>query len=227
MPQQQHRNGESSGDEFEAINDSLDIQGKIVGSSDSNPLLKQTNLGLGKYDEDYKWQQIRSYRKGLYAWVAFGRALSERKVYETKMKLGEEGYNAYYDDVDDDVKQWKPFDEAVSVDLEDEDERPDRDVSSDTGWSWNPSKVSRWTAIRARGEYIWKRLGDPKQILTDEQFSAVATKTGVVDEWQPLFWEIVAGRHEMSRSDGAELLRDALTGVREYRDGVEEEESIL
>lgn len=210
MPQQQHKNGESAAggqSDYQDVRDNLDIQARIISSSSSNPLLRETNLGLGKYDDSYKWQQIRSYRKGLYAWIAFGRTLSERKVYETKLKLGEEGYNAIYDNVDSDVKQFDAFDES--------------------DWSWDAEETSRWTAVRARGEWIWTRLGEPNEVISDEQFAALANKTGVVDEWQPLFWELVAGRHEMSRSEGAELLRDALTGVNEYRGEAQEEESLL
>jgi hypothetical protein len=55
----------------------------------------------------------------------------------------------------------------------------------------------------------------------------VQQKTGIVDDWLPMFWELVAGRHEVSRSEGAELLRDALTGIKEIRENSETEESIL
>lgn len=208
MPQQQRRNGnqsENNQTESEVIRDFHDVQGKILASSQSNPLLRETNLGLGKYDDDYKWQQIRSYRKGLYAWIAFGRALNQRRIYETKMKLGEEGYNAIYHDLEADVKTYTPFDE-------DEDKEDDQSI---------------WTAIRRRGEKIWKQLGDPEEVLTDAQLSALHDKTGIAEEWKPIFWELVSGRHEMSRSDEAELLRDALTGVKEFREGDTEDDSLL
>lgn len=189
------------------IRDDLDIQARILSSSSGNPLLEETNLGLGNYDEDYKWQQIRSLRKGLYAWIAFGSALTRRQIYETKWRLGEEGYNPNYSGMTDDVEHHKPFD-ADGFDSSEEDQ-------------------SRWNAIQERGEEIWQKLGEPGMVLSEEQAAAVHKKTGVGEDWMPIFWQLVSSRHEVSRSDGAELLRDALTGVKELREGDEPEESLL
>ena len=204
MKQKAKTNGHDNDNAIDQIRDELGLQEEILSSSESNPLLNETNLGLGKYDDDYKWQQVRSYRKGLYAWIAFGRTLEKRQLYETKIKLGEEGYNPTFDSRNVEVETWPPFD-PESVD----DDR------------------SLWNAKLERGRRIWRRLGDPERIITEEQASAIARKTNIVEDWKPLFWELVAGRHEVSRSEDAELLRDSLTGIKELRQNDGEEESLL
>lgn len=204
MKQKAKTNGHDNDNEIDQIRDELGLQEEILSSSESNPLLDETNLGLGKYDDDYKWQQVRSYRKGLYAWIAFGRTLEKRQLYETKIRLGEEGYNPTFDSWNVEVETWPPFDP----------ERVDDDRSL-------------WNAKLERGRRIWRRLGDPERIITEEQASAIARKTNIVEEWKPLFWELVAGRHEVSRSEDAELLRDSLTGIKELRQNDGEEESLL
>jgi len=189
----QKKNGHNDED-TQQILDELGLQEQILSSSESNPLLRETNLGLGKYDTDYKWQQVRSYRKGLYAWIAFGRVLSKRQVYETIIKLGGEGYNSIYDVENDEFHAFDAIEES--------------DVREDE---------STWNAKLRLGRDRWQRLGHPEEILTDDQIAAMHEKTGIVEEWKPLFWELVAGRHEVSRSDDAELLRDALNGIKELR----------
>jgi len=206
MQQTVKSNGHDEDETIQQIRDELGLQEEILSSSESNPLLNETNLGLGKYDDDYKWQQVRSYRKGLYAWVAFGRALEKRKIYETKIKLGEEGYNPTWDKQKGEVEVWKPLDET------------DR---------WDEEEESRWTAALERGRMIWQRLGDRGRVITEQQVAAVARKTSVAEEWKPLFWELVAGRHEVSRSEDAELLRDALNGIKELRQKDTEDKGLL
>lgn len=201
-------NGHDKDERVEQVRDELGLQAEILSSSSQNPLLENTNLGLGKYTEDYKWQQIRSYRKGLFAWIAFGNALSKRQTYETKLKLGEEGYHATYDEGSHEVRTWAPWDKLDESRFSDE-----------TSSSWN-SKLER-------GREIWQRLGEPHSVLTREQVAAVQQKTGITDDWLPMFWELVSGRHEVSRSEDAELLRDALTGIKEIRQDADEEESLL
>jgi hypothetical protein len=198
-------NGHDSDQNIKQIRDELGLQEEILSASQSNPLLNETNLGLGKYDDDYKWQQVRSYRKGLYAWIAFGRVLEQRQLYETKLKLGRDGYNPVYDESDGTVRTWAPLGES----------------------DYDGATQSSWSAALERGREIWQRLGSPDEVITAEQVAAVAAKTSITEDWKPLFWELVAGRHEVSRSEDAELLRDALTGIKELRNTEESEESLL
>jgi len=219
MQQSHHQqNGQNGQDDNRTPRprDELEVYGQILASGQSNPLLRDADLGQGNYDDDYLWQQIRSYRKGLFAWIAFGNVLTERKIYETKMQLGEEGYNAFYDEVDADVQVWPPLDESESY---------PREVFPDAEGYFETQ--SRWNAIKDRGEELWQRLGEPDVHLSDKQLAAVVSKTGLSQEWMPIFWELVSGRHEASRSKNAELLRDALTGVKEMREQTESDGGLL
>jgi len=191
-PQKQNGQDEST---KPRIRDESDVYQQVLGSGSSNPLLRDADLGQGNYDDEYLWQQIRSYRKGLYAWIAFGNVLTERKIYETKMQLGDEGYNAFYDESESDVQVWGALDED--------------DI---------PDDRSRWNVVKERGEEIWQRLGEPDVMLSQKQLSAIQSKTGLSQEWMPIFWELVSGRHEVSRSRDAELLRDLMTGVQHLRE---------
>lgn len=191
IPRQNGSNGSTTNDD--APRDELDMYQQILRPSQQNSILKTTNLGHGKYDDDYLWQQIRSYRKGLFAYIAFGDILSQRAVHETKVLLAREGFD-FYDESRGEPKSFDPLRE------EDIDERE-----------------SSWNAELRYGEEIWQRMGDWDQPLSKEQVAAVIDKTGVDTEWLPIYWQMVAGRHEASRSLDAELLRDMLTGIKHYR----------
>lgn len=193
----QHQNGAQSNGSTPAPGqqprDELDMYSQILQSSGSNPLLRDTNLGQGNYDETYLWQQVRSYRKGLYAYIAFSGVLSKRAIYETKIRLAREGFT-HYNEADQEPQQWDALDED--------------DV--DDGESF-------WTAQRRRGDEIWSKLADNRHALSEKQAAAILEKTDISDEFMPVFWQMVSGRHEVSRSQDAELLRDMLTGIKHLR----------
>lgn len=195
------------------------MYGIILRSSQTNPLTESTNLGLGNYDDDFFWQQIRSMRKGLYAWIAFGSFLSKRAIHETKMKLGRDGVN-YYEEDTNDVIYAKPLDEADggtyprSKYVEGGDDCDHDECNGEDECLHVPS----WEIARQRGEDIWQSLGDIRVPMTKEQWAAVAKKSGIDEEYRPIFWELVSGRHEASRSRDAELLGHTTRGVDEYRE---------
>lgn len=191
--QQARTNGHSQSGEAQRPSDELDMYGDILRQSDANPLLENTNLGQGNYDTDYLWQQVRSYRKGLFAYIAFAGVLSKRAVHETKIKLAREGFS-HWNDEKGRVDQFDALDESDRKDNE-----------------------SIWTAERRRGEEIWQSLSDDRTPLSEKQAAALLEKTDVSDEFMPIFWEMAAGRHEVSRSKDAELLRDMLTGIKHLR----------
>lgn len=191
--QQAHTNGNSGGQGASRPNDELDMYGDLLQQSSANPLLQRTNLGQGNYDTDYLWQQVRSYRKGLFAYIAFSGVLSKRAIHETKIKLAREGFS-HWNEEDKTVDQWGALDE---------DDREDGE--------------SIWTAERRRGEEIWQSLSDNETPLSEKQAAALLEKTDVSEEFMPIFWQMAAGRHEVSRSKDAELLRDMLTGIKHLR----------
>jgi len=170
--------------------DQLDLQNKVIESSGGNPLLELTNLGVGNYSEDYLWQQVRSYRKGLYAYIAFDRALTDLAIHETKVKLAREGFR-HYNETRDSVEMWEAIDEDAA-------------------------DVSRHDVLE-RGEEVWEDLGEARKGISKKQAAALLDKSGLGSEWLPVYWQMVAGRHEVSRSLDAELLRDMMTGIKHLR----------
>lgn len=182
--------------------DELDLQHDLARQSSGNPLLSHTNLGTGHYTDDTLWQQIRSYRKGLFAYIAFGGMLTRRALYETKLKLGREGYR-HYNEARQEVESYDPIEES------DIDERE-----------------SSWSAELERGEEIWTRLGEAPRPITEKQIAAVIKKTGVEPgRFLPVYWQMVSGRHDASKSLDAELLRDFLTDKKFFEGDTDSEES--
>lgn len=195
MNQKQRRsNGSSSGDKSSARN-ALELKDKLVEGAGGNPLLEHVNLGQGNYKDTDYWQQIRSYRRGLFLHTAFANIISERAIKETKIKLGREGYNAQYNDLEEAVDQFDPANNKYDFDRAD----------------------SPRQKILEHGNWIWERLGDPATPISEKQVAAILDKTGATLDWLPISWQMVLGRHEASRSRDAELIRDVLSNVRHIR----------
>lgn len=182
--------------------DDVDVADKLIRSSRGNSLLENTNLGTGHYSEDTLWQQVRSYRKGLFAYTAFANLLTERAIEETKMRLGREGFR-HYNENKGGAEFWEPLDEDDIDELE-----------------------SSWTAEYRRGEEIWQALHDAKMPLSEEQIYAVMDKANVEPgHFLPVYWQMATGRHDASKSLGAELLRDVFSDMKHVRDDAEGEDT--
>lgn len=199
-PQRQNGNGQQ-GNNHGARNE-LQLKDNIVSGATGTPILEHVNLGQGNYAESDYWQQIRSYRRGLYVYTAYNSMITGRAIRETKYRLGKEGYNAVYDETAADVEVMEPAD-PVPLDELDVDEITPED--------------SRRRQIMKRGEAIWEKLGEPDEVLSHAQAAAMMEKTGVGMDWMPISWKMVVGRHEASRSRDAELLRDVFTSVQDLR----------
>lgn len=78
-------------------NSSLDLYSKVVDPTTDDDLLDSVNLGTGNYANREMWQQIQSFRDGLFADAAFSRLLLTRGVYETKLELSRHGWQ-YWDE---------------------------------------------------------------------------------------------------------------------------------
>lgn len=205
--QQQYQNGHG-GEMQRSIRDELDALDDILQSSDSNPLLSDTNLGQGNYTDEYLWQQIRSYRKGLWAWNTFRELLTDRRRHETIMALGEEGLVHYNERTEEPVRI-----PAFDPNEPDRSYLPELERPVDT--------YSSWTLIRKRGEYIWREeLGDPRTPLSEKQAAAMLQKSGDTGDWKPIYWQMIEGRHEASRSLNSTLIKYILGSVQERREQV-------
>ncbi|WP_225334254.1 hypothetical protein [Halomicrobium urmianum] len=158
--------------------DGLDVYGKAIDSSEVDEFLDDNNLGLGYYEDGERWQQVESYRYGMFGASAFGDRIIDRAVEETKRKLALEG-EAFYDERAETPRAIEGWEDL------DEDDREEKD---------------RRRFIERKGEEIWKALSD------EQRREALETATGVDQRWTPPHWRMVAVRHETSRSRGARLL---------------------
>jgi hypothetical protein len=177
----------SNGDDAQEVRDQLDQIGKVLDSSDANELLERVNAGLGNYDDGVLFQQEESYRKGLIAHTAFSSMLTKRIIDETKRYLAQNGIKFY--DKEGQKPEWhKPIDKAEEF-VEGE-------------------KQSSWNAEREYGDQIWQDIGESERAITEKQVAAMIKATGIEPGgWMPLFWDMLIGKHEMSRSLDAELIR--------------------
>lgn len=167
--------------------DELEQVTRILESSDANELLEEVNAGVGNYDDKMLFGQEESYRKGLIAHTGFSSLLTKRAIDQTKRELARNGI-AFYDEQQNKAKQYPPMD------------KDDEFVEGE--------KQSSWNAEREYGEQIWQKLGRADQAITEKQLAAVIKTTGLEPgTWIPMFWDMFIGRHEMSRSLDAELIR--------------------
>jgi len=170
--------------------DEIDQLFEVLESSDANEILEAVNAGLGNYDDNLLWSQTESYRKGIVAQTLVADVLIKRSIDEAKKWLAENG-TQFYNETEMDVNDFRPFEEAV--------ERGDVDVADDE---------STWTAKRRYANEIWQSFDVADEAVTTEQRAAIVKATGMEPgEWIPLFWDMFAGKHDMSRSHGAELLK--------------------
>jgi hypothetical protein len=169
--------------------DELDVAAEFVSSSGYEELLRDLNLGTGNYSNEDLAMQMRSFRKGMVAAVAFDGRLFDRAVYETKIKLADEGYQ--FRDEDGAVFEYAPFDD---IDPDDDDLDDAEDLAAEKG--------GRAPALRERGDKIWSRLAEPGAALSEAQAAALSQKVGI-ERFKPVFWRLMAVYHEGSKSRNA------------------------
>jgi len=188
--------------------DELDVANQFVRPSSYDELLQMVNMGTGFYEDEDLRLQMRSFRKGLVADLAFDGALWERAVYETKVKLADEGYR-YYDEQRDSVIGWKAFDDL------DDDEIDDK------------FGAGRTKALQKRGEDIWGDLANPRTTLSEAQAAALQEKTGM-QTFKPVFWRLLAAYHDASKSKGARTQDNFFQRVKKHLvDGEEADAGML
>lgn len=185
--QQGHDTQNGNGNGGGQWNDELDAYAQLLGSSPD--LDMGTNFGHGNYNQRIFYDQISNYRKAAKAMELFQRILLERAVYETKIKLAQDGIT-FYDDDNQEVFQ------ANGID---------------------PDREHRSKDLREEGQRIWQRMNESDRVLSDRQVKAIVQKTGHDLDWQSFYSKVLVFYHETSRSLDAELIRDFLTGIQELR----------
>lgn len=178
----------------------LDVYDKALRSSDVDTFLESENLGLGFYEDAERWQQVESYRYGMFGDEAFGEALLDRAVHETKRQLALRGTSFYDTDANapSAVKGWADLSESKRDELREEE------------------RIDRRRYVESQMDEIWKQLTERKRI------EAIEIATGVDRKWTPPHWKMLMARHETSRSRDARLLdnlfgRKSVQEVHEHR----------
>ncbi|WP_148708200.1 hypothetical protein [Haloferax sp. Atlit-12N] len=116
---------------------SLEVMEKAIESTDRDQFLSDANLGLGNYKDAEMWQQIESYKAGMFAEAAFSETILERAIDEAKVELALNGWTFWSED--ENRYDWKPLEEVEGHDEESPDD------------------------IRERGETIWHELPDAEK----------------------------------------------------------------
>ena len=168
----------------------LDMYNRAVEPPVDDDFLGSMNLGLGYYSSREYWQQVESFRQGLYADAAFARPLNQRAIEEAKRGMGLEAWN----NLDEDEREKK-------------DRRRFIRAKGEERWQGlMPSKTaSEYTSQQEREEEAARR----RRHAIDNY---AETSLG----FTPPHWRMIMMRHEASRSRGARLLDNLFGRVREF-----------
>lgn len=171
---------------------------EVANESVDDKFLSKQNLGVGNYSGKEMYQQIQSFKNGLYSENAFGKLLYRRAIKETQTKLAKEGWR-YVDPHKNavvEIKGWVELtpDERSEI-WADELQRTDEQMTK-----------RRWIERRGEEEFetlIERRNRDVGRAPAREAMKELAGWDG---EWQSPHLRMIMARHETSRSRGARLL---------------------
>lgn len=193
----------------------LEVYMHALDSPVGDDFLDQSNLGLGNYGTKEYWQQIQSFRNGLYADAGMARRIIDRAIYETKRKMAGDAFDRpkqisfKHPNPDSYIKA---LIEQHDIELE---EKMDEDetIAVLRSQSW-----VRQSYIEEFQDEIWQDLGDEEISMVSKQTEMVTRYTGLTTNWVPPHWRMLKMRHEASRSKGARLIDNLFERVREVKD---------
>jgi len=162
----------------------LDVYDKALRSPGVDGFLESENLGLGYYDDAERWQQIESYRFGLFGDRVFSEPLIDRAIDETKRQLALKGTNFY------DSEAQAPASLTGWDELTDDEKKSLK----------REERIDKRRYIEQQGEQLWKNMTDR------QRKEAIEIATQMDRKWTPPQWRMLMARHETSRSRGARLL---------------------
>lgn len=185
----------------------LEVYMHAIQSPVGDDFLDKSNLGLGNYGHREYWQQIQSFRNGLYADAGMSRRLIERAIYETKREMAKAAFRRP-DQVDFTHRDPEQFVEKY-IDDNDLDEDYD-ELRCD--------EVVEEAYVEEYMDEFWNNLGDEETPVWKEQARMVEQYAGFDKNWVPPHWRMLKMRHEASRSKGARLIDNLFERVREVKD---------
>jgi len=186
----------------------LDLQSQVVDSTAVDPFLDRQNLGLGNYKEREMWQQVESYRHGMYATAAFRRLIDERAKREAQTEMAIDGYSLVNPQTGNEVrlKGWEEM-------------SPEEREETWAQLRTSPEeRIDRRRWIQRRGVQLYEKL---EKMNDSEQrrwpaTEAVRELAGHSGSWDPAHNRMLMARHETSRSRGAQLLDNVFGRVKEH-----------
>lgn len=181
-------------DQFE---DEYDVYQSASRPSRGEPVLEETNFGMGNYDDEAFWQQVRGFRKGKVADLSFGGVVRAWAELETQVLLAREGFS-FYDTEERDAKTWVAW----------------GDLSQ--------RKQAEYGSELEYGRHIWREMEETNEALSEKQRVALEKKAQYTGDWRPLFYRMAQFRHEASRSREGRLLDNLLTHVSSIRGKAED-----
>lgn len=110
---QQSQTGARGGDGH-GPQDELDFYDKIsTPAAPGEPVVNESNLGLGFYSGKEYWQQVKSFLKGLYGFTAFRNKLVKKSIIEVQRRLGKQAFNNLGDEEKKELTQTRGFREKI------------------------------------------------------------------------------------------------------------------
>jgi len=209
IPQPQQRNGQAAQNGTRQPRDQLDLYNSVVDSTAVDPFLDRQNLGLGNYKEREMWQQVESYRHGLYASAAFRRLIDERATEQTKREIAIDGYEYTIPD----TTQQRTMKGWAEMTPEERREKWEKELRHSED---EPFDRRRW--IERHGEQLFEQLQkdtheEARRFPATEAIKEIAGHSGT---WDPAHNRMLMARHETSRSRGAQLLDNVFGRVKEH-----------
>lgn len=186
----------------------LEVYMHAIDSPVGDNFLDKSNLGLGNYNTHEYWQQIQSFRNGLYADSAMTRRLLHRAIFETKRKMAIDAYEGK------DIDFYAPEPDEIDITDDERDELADK-------LEIEPEDVQivmdRQSYINDYADEIWNNLGSSTKSKEQVRAEMVHQYTGLGQDWVPPHWRMLKMRHEASRSKGARLIDNLFERVREVK----------
>lgn len=134
-----------SRDGAERPHSELDIYQQAISPPVGDPLLEQSNLGLGNLTETQFWMQVQSYEDVIYA-QTFGDYLIDLGKWTAKAELGREGWR-WFDERTEEYREHDPVDDAETADR---------------------------AEVRDRGDHIWELLDDDQRVKVLDEYGGVS-----------------------------------------------------
>lgn len=176
----------------------LEVYMHAIDSPIGDDFLDKSSLGLGNYNTGEYWQQIHSFRQGLYADAGLTRRVLERAIYETKRGLAKDCYRR--------SEQLKRIPHP----------KPNKPPD---GFEFKGDEYeTEEEYIQKYADQIWEGIDEIEGDTVQLQVQLIERYSGIDRNWVPPHWRMLMMRHEASRSKGARLIDNLFERVREVKD---------